>query len=160
MRQNVPQNSLPILHKVVWLGISLQFHLDPLILNQKCRWRETQTGGRVKGSHSKSDPRKWAMFVSAATCAGQWYPMVYVFHRGVSLCFDVSVSLWPCCSPPPGSLSQLFSRQLLRTSRAASIGAAILNSSAEAKIFAHREVVGYHIAFFSFFFFTHEPITL
>lgn len=65
----------------------------------------------------KSNPERRVLFFSKSTCTGQWYPMVYVFSCGVELCFDVTVFLRMCCSPPPGSLSQLFPRQMLCASR-------------------------------------------
>lgn len=65
----------------------------------------------------KSNPERSVLFFSESTCTGQWYPMVYVFSCGVELCFDVTVFLRPCCSAPPGSLSQLFPCQMLCASR-------------------------------------------
>lgn len=91
----------------------------PLPSKLSSEWGESLTGVRVKGEGvniALEIPRKWVLFVCEATCASQWYPIVYNFSHGVKLCFDVRVPRSPCCSPPTGSLWQLFSRQLLSTS--------------------------------------------
>lgn len=58
-------------------------NIPPLLSKQKSTWGEALTGVRVNmlgvTSHSKSRPRTQVLFVSGATCAGQWYPMVYAF---------------------------------------------------------------------------------